>query len=265
VRVRAGVIGNSGTERAGVIGNSGTERAGVIGNSGTEHVSEEVIERREQRNEASGVQPPVQLHFLVEGEIESAVLRSAWQNAAERLSVGTERPQHVNGNGNRSGLRRAPWQEHDLRGLPREQARKWIRSFLETDGQQGISAQRFPQMRGALLLTDKRECELVWSLHPAVSERVDVQQAMREIAAACQSAIRLTELQPQRVEETVQQPEKQPATQASHDAAYPEDNAEQELIKIWEMVLNTKPVRTNDDFFDLGGHSLLAARLLARI
>jgi len=240
-------------------------RAAVIANTGTEHVSEEVTERREQRTEASGVKPPVQLHFLVEGEIESAVLQSAWQMAAERLSVGAERPEHVNGNGNGAHPRRAPWQEHDLRGLPREQARKWIRSFLETDGQQGVSAQRFPQMRCALLLTDERECVLVWSLHPAVSGRVDVQQAMREIAAACQSEIRLTELHPQRVEETVRQPEKQPATQASLDAAFPEDNAEKELIKIWETVLNTKPVRTTDDFFDLGGHSLLAARLLARI
>jgi thioesterase domain-containing protein/acyl carrier protein len=230
-----------------------------------EHVFEEVTEGREQRNEASGVQPPVQLHFLVQGEIESAMLQSAWQKAAERLRVGAERPQHVNGNGNEAGLRRAPWQEHDLRGLPREQARKWIRSFLETDGQQGISAQRFPQMRCALLLTDERECELVWSLHPAVSKLVDVQQAMREMAAACQSDIRLTELQPQHVDQTAQQPEKRPATQASPDAAYAEDSAEQELIKIWETVLNTKPVRTNDDFFDLGGHSLLAARLLARI
>ncbi|MCU1241289.1 MAG: amino acid adenylation enzyme/thioester reductase family protein [Candidatus Acidoferrum typicum] len=240
-------------------------RAGVIADSGTEHVSEEVTERREQRNGASGVQSPVQLHFLVEGEVESATLQSAWQKTAERLSVGAERPQHVNGNGNGAHLRRAPWQEHDLRGLPREQARKWIRSFLETDGQQGISAQRFPQMRCALLLTDEGECELVWSLHPALSERVDVQQAMREIAAACQSEVRLTEVQPQRAEETVRQPDKQPATQASLDAAFPEDSTERELIKIWETVLNTKPVRTNDDFFDLGGHSLLAARLLARI
>jgi len=240
-------------------------RSGVIASPGTEHVFEEVTERREQRNEASGVQRPVQLHFLVEGEIEAALLQAAWQKAAERLSVGTERPQHVNGNGNGVWSRRAPWQEHDLRGLPREQARKWVRSFLETDGQQGISAQRFPQMRCALLLTDQRECELVWSLHPALSERADVQQAMREIVAACHSKVQLTELQPQRVEETVQQAEKQLATQTLQDAAYPEDSAEQELIKIWETVLNTKPVRTNDDFFDLGGHSLLAARLLAQI
>jgi thioesterase domain-containing protein/acyl carrier protein len=48
-------------------------------------------------------------------------------------------------------------------------------------------------------------------------------------------------------------------------ATPPEDSAEEELIAIWEAVLNTKPVRATDDFFDLGGHSLLAARLMARI
>jgi thioesterase domain-containing protein/acyl carrier protein len=240
-------------------------RSNVIAKPGTEHVFEKVTEGREQRNKASGMQRPVQLHFLVEGEIDAAQLQLAWQKAAERLSVGIERPDHANGNGNGAEWRRAPWQEYDLRGLPAEQARKWIRSFLETDEQQEISAQRFPPMRCALILTDKREGELVWSLHPSSSEPLDVQQAVMEIRAACQSGVQLTELQPQRLEETVQQAEKQPATQAKQDAAFAEDSSEQELIKIWETVLNTRPVRTNDDFFDLGGHSLLAARLLARI
>ncbi len=235
--------------------------SGVIASPGTKHV--EVSKEREQGNEASGVQRPVQLHFLVEGEIEPARLRWALQKTAERLSVGIKRPEHANGNGN--GLRRPPWQEHDLRGLPREEARKWIRSFLETDGQQGISARRFPAMRCALILTDKRAAELVWSFHPVLSEGLDVQQALQEIARACHSEVRLTELQPNRVEETGQRPDKQLPTQALQDAATPEDSAEQELIKIWETVLNTKPVRINDDFFELGGHSLLAARLLARI
>jgi thioesterase domain-containing protein/acyl carrier protein len=40
---------------------------------------------------------------------------------------------------------------------------------------------------------------------------------------------------------------------------------EAELIAIWEKVLNTRPIRPNDDFFDLGGQSLLALRLMAEI
>jgi len=239
-------------------------RSGVFADPGTEQVFEKVTGGEEQQNAASGVLRPVQLRFVVEGKIDAAQLQSAWQKTAERLSVVTARSHPANGNGNGKGSRRAPWQEHDLRGLPRDEAHKWIRLFLETDDQQGISAERFP-MRCALLLTKERECELVWSLHPAVNERVDVQQAMREILAACHSEVRLTELRPQRVEEMVQQAEIKPPVEASQYAAYPEGSAEQELIKIWETVLNTRPVRINDDFFDLGGHSLLAARLLARI
>jgi thioesterase domain-containing protein/acyl carrier protein len=56
--------------------------------------------------------------------------------------------------------------------------------------------------------------------------------------------------------------EKRAATQSAETA---DENTESQLIVIWEAVLNTKPVRPTDDFFDLGGHSLLAARLLARI
>jgi thioesterase domain-containing protein/acyl carrier protein len=82
--------------------------------------------------------------------------------------------------------------------------------------------------------------------------------------------VRVSELAPERVEEIEQRAEEPEAgnskgTQKIPDANVGEDTAEAELIAIWEAVLNTKPVRATDDFFDLGGHSLLAARLMARI
>jgi amino acid adenylation domain-containing protein len=43
------------------------------------------------------------------------------------------------------------------------------------------------------------------------------------------------------------------------------DNLEQQLVAVWEEVLQVKPVGINDSFFDLGGHSLLVVRLLDRI
>ncbi|NJM45640.1 MAG: hypothetical protein HC860_05250 [Alkalinema sp. RU_4_3] len=43
------------------------------------------------------------------------------------------------------------------------------------------------------------------------------------------------------------------------------DNLEQQLVAIWEEVLQVKPVGINDSFFDLGGHSLLVVRLLDRV
>ena len=244
----------------------------VIAKPTTEVVFEEVTGGTDRQDAPSKMQRPVQIHLLVRGEIDAMRLRSAWQKVAEGASGPGELSHQTNGNGHGPGSagRQAPWHEHDLRGLPRSDARKWIRSFLETDGQQEISAQRFPPMRCALLLTQKRECELIWSVHPAVGERVDVQQAIAELVTACQSKVRVSELAPERVEEIEQRSEEPEAgnskgTQKIPDANVGEDTAEAELIAIWEAVLNTKPVRATDDFFDLGGHSLLAARLMARI
>jgi len=45
----------------------------------------------------------------------------------------------------------------------------------------------------------------------------------------------------------------------------PADALQAQLVKIWEDVLDKKPIDVRDNFFDLGGHSLLAARLMHRI
>jgi thioesterase domain-containing protein/acyl carrier protein len=239
----------------------------VAAKPGPELAVEEVASAKDGRNAGSKMRRPVQIHLLVEGEIDATRLRSAWQTVAETLSGANGSSQQINGNGNsaESKGRPVPWQEHDLRGLPDAEARKWIRAFLETDGQQGISAQRFPLMRSALLLTGKHECEMVWSLHPVVREHVDVQQAVKDFVTACQFEVRVSEVPAEYLERSKQDAEGHAAMKAEQDTTVPADSAEEELIAIWEAVLNTKPVRANDDFFELGGHSLLAARLMARI
>jgi pimeloyl-ACP methyl ester carboxylesterase len=45
----------------------------------------------------------------------------------------------------------------------------------------------------------------------------------------------------------------------------PRDSVESQLVKLWEAVLDKRPVGIEDDFFELGGTSLLAARLFAQI
>jgi len=94
---------------------------------------------------------------------------------------------------------------------------------LETDGLQGISGERFPQMRWALLLTDKRECELVWSLHPALRERVDVPGGIAEIEAVCQSEVRVIDIPTQGTVETEPQAEVKTVIQTAQDEAIQED------------------------------------------
>jgi amino acid adenylation domain-containing protein len=45
----------------------------------------------------------------------------------------------------------------------------------------------------------------------------------------------------------------------------PRDVVEQKLVRLWEGVLNFRPVGVRDNFFELGGHSLLAVHLMAEI
>jgi len=45
----------------------------------------------------------------------------------------------------------------------------------------------------------------------------------------------------------------------------PRDLLEQQLVQIWQGILDVPRVTVTDDFFELGGHSLLAVRLLTQI
>jgi amino acid adenylation domain-containing protein len=45
----------------------------------------------------------------------------------------------------------------------------------------------------------------------------------------------------------------------------PADELELKLTRIWEQVLNVRPIGTDENFFELGGHSLLAVRLFSEI
>jgi iturin family lipopeptide synthetase A len=45
----------------------------------------------------------------------------------------------------------------------------------------------------------------------------------------------------------------------------PRNALEQNLVKIWEEVLEIFPIGVRDNFFEIGGHSLIAASLMARI
>lgn len=50
-----------------------------------------------------------------------------------------------------------------------------------------------------------------------------------------------------------------------HSRVPAKDMLEQQLIKIWENVIDVRPIGIRDNFFELGGHSLLAIQLFAAI
>jgi thioesterase domain-containing protein len=54
-----------------------------------------------------------------------------------------------------------------------------------------------------------------------------------------------------------------PATEAAAPAA--RNPLEETLVDIWQDVLQVKPIRVTDSFFELGGYSLLAAVLIAKV
>ncbi|HEX3252992.1 MAG TPA: amino acid adenylation domain-containing protein, partial [Pyrinomonadaceae bacterium] len=58
-----------------------------------------------------------------------------------------------------------------------------------------------------------------------------------------------------------------PAPERESGATYvpPRDYLELQLARVWEQVLNVRPISMRDSFFDLGGHSLSAVGLMTRI
>lgn len=54
-------------------------------------------------------------------------------------------------------------------------------------------------------------------------------------------------------------------TQTDQALIAPRNVVETQLIRIWEDLLEVKPIGINDDFFELGGHSLLAVHLFTEI
>ena len=225
-------------------------------------------------SDRGGAAPPAQIRVHLEGDVDSARLQGAWQtlvDSKEELGGGLS----SNGNSHKYKRRRVPWQRYDLRGLPSGQARTWLDSFLKTDRGQTIPVDRLPLMRCALACFDTGTCELVWSLHPALRERIDMKQVLDDLAAEYGPGLRMTQIEltaeqattPSRNGNHPKQEIAKPAAGANDEgsADRTNDGVESKLISIWEDVLNTKAPRVTDDFFDLGGHSLLAARLLVRI
>src|SRR4029077_10288971 len=55
------------------------------------------------------------------------------------------------------------------------------------------------------------------------------------------------------------------AAEASAAPAASRDSLDLQLVKLWEKILNVRPVGLRDNFFDLGGNSMVAVRLFSEM
>jgi len=182
-----------------------------------------------------------------------------------------------------------PWQDHDLRDIPNDAARRWLDSFLETDRNQDIPVDHAPLMRCALVRLDDCTFDLIWSYHSVLFDRQGACRIIEEVAALYEESpsVQMNEtagdsanswttlavfadgraLEPLGLPTTSARSDRSSANanvefENPNDAG---DDIENRLIQIWQAVLNKDRIGTHDDFFELGGHSLLAAKLLTRI
>ncbi|MGH2390041.1 MAG: thioesterase domain-containing protein, partial [Chloroflexota bacterium] len=59
--------------------------------------------------------------------------------------------------------------------------------------------------------------------------------------------------------------ERKPQGQPSDKYVKPVSTLHHQFARIWEELLNVRPIGITDNFFELGGHSLLAARMIERV
>jgi amino acid adenylation domain-containing protein/non-ribosomal peptide synthase protein (TIGR01720 family) len=109
--------------------------------------------------------------FDLEGPLDGAAFRRAWETVAQRHAVlrtrfcweGLERPVQIVERGVP-----LPWRQEDWSGLPPAEQDQRCRSLREADRERGFDLARAPLMRVSLLRLEEERHRLVWSFHHAL-------------------------------------------------------------------------------------------------
>lgn len=114
-----------------------------------------------------------QVSYTLEGDLNIAVLRRAWEHVVERHQAlrslfvweRSDKPLRIV----RQRVK-LPWEEHDWRGMKKDEQETRLRSFLRADRNAGFSFSKAPLMRMNLIRLADDCYLLVWSHHHIVMD-----------------------------------------------------------------------------------------------
>ncbi|HEU4328001.1 MAG TPA: amino acid adenylation domain-containing protein [Roseiflexaceae bacterium] len=127
-----------------------------------------------------------QLVFGLDGPLDAAALRRAWQAVVQRHPIlrtlfvweGRERPLQV--------VRREvelPWQQFDWRGLPPAEQPARLAALLQADRERGFDLGQAPLLRLSLIRLGEQQYQVVWSHHHILMDGWSVMQVLGEVFA----------------------------------------------------------------------------------
>ncbi|HEY3581066.1 MAG TPA: amino acid adenylation domain-containing protein, partial [Pyrinomonadaceae bacterium] len=127
-----------------------------------------------------------QVRCVLEGELDAASLREAWQRVMDRHAilrtafVWEHRKQPLQVVHPQVSL---PWVEEDWRGLSSSARHEHVEAYLERDRQTGFVLSKAPLMRCALLRTADDAYEFIWSYHHILLDGWSLALLLKEVFA----------------------------------------------------------------------------------
>jgi amino acid adenylation domain-containing protein len=165
----------------------------------------------------------------------------------------------------------------ELRYLGRIDQQVKVRGFRIELGEIEAALRQHPDVREAVVLArdegaeGRRLVAYVVRRHETVPDAADLRRFVKErlpdfMVPSAVVALDALPLTPNgKVDRKALPAPDARSPEASRAYVAPRDALELGLVRIWEELLNTRPLGIHADFFELGGHSLLAMRMMSLI